>query len=152
MLTKTLITVALAGSLTLAGCAHQGPKEQAGSVIGGIAGGVLGHQVGSGSGRTAATIVGTLAGAAIGGSVGRSMDAEDRRQMAYTLENSRTGHTSTWKNPDTGYNYAMTPTRTYESSSGPCREFTMDARVDGRPETVRGTACRQSDGTWKIVD
>ncbi len=118
-------------------------------VIGGIVGGVVGSQVGGGRGRTAATIVGTIAGAAIGGSIGRSMDETDRLKAAHTLETVRTGVSSEWKNPDTRNEYRVTPTRTYETTEGPCREYTMDARVGGKPETVYGTACRQPDGSWR---
>lgn len=151
MYTRTLLAALMAGSLALAGCAQTGPKEQAGTVAGGLVGGVLGHQVGSGSGQTAATIVGTLAGAAIGGSIGRSMDEQDRRRMAATLERQRTGQTTRWQNPDTGHQYAMTPTKTYETDTGACREYTMDARIGGRTEEVYGTACRQPDGSWKKI-
>ncbi|BAZ92550.1 hypothetical protein TspCOW1_25700 [Thiohalobacter sp. COW1] len=143
----------LAATLGVGGCAtYQGPQEQAGMVIGGILGGVLGSEVGGGRGRTAAIIAGTLAGAAIGGAIGQSMDEVDRMKTAGTLETVRTGVTSTWQNPDTGYQYAVTPTRTYETSSGPCREYTIDAQIGGRTEQVYGTACRQPDGSWKVVE
>ena len=146
---KQLIVLALSGFIVLGGCAtHQGQNEQAGMFIGGLLGGLLGSEVGSGDGRIAAIIVGTLAGAQIGGSVGRSMDDTDRMKTNQTLETVRTGVGSSWVNPDTGNRYAVTPTRTYESTSGPCREYTIDAEIDGSTETVIGTACRQSNGTW----
>jgi surface antigen len=135
----------------LAGCAT-GPKEEVGMVIGGVVGGVLGHQVADGRVRTAATILGAVAGGAIGASIGRTMDDVDRMKMAATLETTRTGVSTTWRNPDTGYDYRMTPTRTYETARGPCREYTMDAMIGGRTEQVYGTACRQPDGSWRIVD
>ena len=142
--------VLLAGVLAAGGCAHQGQQEQGGMVIGGILGGLLGSQVGGGRGRTAAIIAGTMAGAAIGGSVGRTMDEVDRMKTAATLENVRTGVSSSWQNPDTGHRYTVTPTETYETSSGPCREYTIDAEIGGRTEQVYGTACRQSDGSWRV--
>jgi surface antigen len=120
-------------------------------VIGGVLGGLLGRQVGEGHGNVAAIIVGTLAGAAIGGSIGRTMDETDRLKTSMALENVRTGVPSTWRNPDTGNQYTVTPTRTYDSGSGPCREFTVDAVIGGRTEQVYGTACRQPDGSWKVV-
>ena len=122
-------------------------------VIGGALGGLLGAQVGDqeDQARTVAIIVGTLAGAAIGGAIGRSMYETDRLKTAQTLESVRTGVSSTWRNPDTGNQYAVTPTRTYETASGPCRDYTMEAEIDGQLEQVQGTACRQPDGTWKIV-
>jgi len=145
------ITAAVSVSVVLlAGCATPPTKEQTGMVIGGALGGILGSHIGGGSGTTAAIIVGTLAGAAIGGSVGRSMDETDRLKAASTLETVRTGVPSEWRNPDTGYEYTMTPTRTYQTSEGPCREYTMDATIGGNTEQIHGTACRQADGSWKV--
>lgn len=141
----------LALVVALPGCAT-GPKEGTGMVIGGIIGGVLGSQVGSGRGRTTATVIGALAGSAIGSGIGRQMDELDRMKMSATLETTRTGVATTWTNPDTGYDYRMEPTRTYESAEGPCREYTLDAEIGGRTEQVYGTACRQPDGSWLIVD
>jgi surface antigen len=141
-------------ALALGGCTttDYGQREQTGMVIGGALGGLLGSQVPGkhDQWRTAAIIVGTLAGAAIGGSVGRSMDDLDRMRTAQTLEGVRTGVPSTWRNPDTGYQYSMTPTRTFETAAGPCRDYTINALIDGRQEVVKGTACRQPDGTWRV--
>jgi len=151
MLKQTLISSAVAASLALSGCATtSGPNEQGGMIIGGALGGILGSQVGKGSGRTAAIIIGTLAGAAIGGNVGRSMDDTDRLKTAQSLETVRTGVPSSWQNPDTGNQYTVVPTRTYETNTGPCREYTVDAVIGGRPEKIYGTACRQPDGSWQV--
>jgi surface antigen len=68
-----------------------------------------------------------------------------------TLETVRTGVSSSWRNPDTGNEYTVIPTNTYETASGPCREYTINAVIDGRTQKVRGTACRQSDGTWQTM-
>jgi surface antigen len=126
---------------------------QQGEVIGGVLGGVLGSQVGEGSGQTAAIIIGTMAGAMIGRQVGQTMDDVDRMKTAQALNNNRTGQPTTWTNPDTGYEYTVTPTRTFEEPPGaPCREFQLDATVGGEPgQEVYGTACLQPDGSWKIV-
>lgn len=134
----------------LSGCETTTHAQQ-GEVIGGVLGGVLGSQVGEGHGNTAAIIVGTLAGSMIGRHIGQSMDDTDRMKTASTLNNARTGQPRTWVNPDTGYEYTVTPTRTYEESGGPCREFQLDATVDGVPDQeVNGTACLQSDGSWLV--
>lgn len=146
---KLAMVVTLTTTLGLGGCAsQQGQQQQVGTVVGGVLGGVLGSQVGDGKGRTAAIIAGSLAGAMMGGAVGKSMDDTDRLRTTQTFENARTGATSSWRNPDTGNSYRVTPTHTYESTSGPCREYVMDAQINGRPEQIRGTACRQSDGSW----
>jgi surface antigen len=151
MIRKTLYALILGSSVAIGGCAtYQGPSEQAGMVIGGVLGGVLGSEVGAGSGRTAAIIAGSLIGAAIGGAVGQSMDEVDRMKTAETLETVRTGVPAQWVNPDTGHRYTVVPTRTYETTAGPCREYTIDAVVGGRVEQVYGTACRQPDGSWRV--
>jgi surface antigen len=146
-----LLSSASACALLLAGCAnYQSQQEQSGMVIGGLLGGALGSQVGRGDGRTTAIVLGTLAGAAIGGSVGRSMAETDKLKTAHALENVRTGVPTSWKNPDTGNEYVVMPTRTYEAPSGPCREYTIDAVVAGQKDKLFGTACRQPDGSWQV--
>lgn len=135
--------------LTLAGCAVPVTQEQSGMVVGGIVGGVLGSQFGRGEGRTVATILGTVIGATIGGNIGRSMDENDRIKTAHALETVRSTVPTRWVNPDTRIAYTVVPTRTYDSPTGPCREYTVDALIDGRNERVVGTACRQPDGSWR---
>lgn len=147
---KTLLALVAASALA-AGCAQQPTNEDVGTVVGGVLGGAAGSQIGGDEeAQTIGTIVGAIAGAAIGGAVGRSMDQTDRLQAARTLETVPTGQTTSWVNNDSGYEYRMTPTETYTSGSQPCREFRMQASIEGDYETVRGTACRLPDGTWEI--
>ena len=146
-----ILSVTLLSFIILAGC-ETPTKRQSGTVIGGIAGGILGNQVGKGDGRTAAIIIGTIAGAFIGGAIGQEMDDNDHYRSQQALESTPTNQYSSWKNPDTGNSYTVTPTKTYQAASGPCREYTTDAIIDGRRETVYGTACRQADGSWQAAN
>jgi len=143
-----MISTALAASLS-AGCALN--QEQSGAVLGGAAGAAAGSAVGHGSGRTVAIILGALVGSAVGANIGRHMDEQDRTRTAQAMEYNRSGQASSWRNPDTQVGYTVTPQGTYETAEGPCREFTMQSEVGGKPEQVYGTACRQPDGAWKIV-
>ena len=146
----TAMLAAAASIVLLASCETMTHGDE-GEIIGGVVGGVLGSQIGDGSGRTAAIIIGTLAGAMIGRQIGENMDEVDRMKTARALNDSRTGTSTTWVNPDTGYEYTVTPTRTFEASGGPCREFRLDAEVGSSPnEEVYGTACLQADGSWLI--
>jgi surface antigen len=149
MCTKLIGSAIVACGLVLGGCAQPPTQQQSGLVIGGVLGGALGSRVGGGEGRTVATILGTLAGATVGGAVGRSMDDQDRMKVAHSLESVRTGVPSQWRNPDTGNQYSVVPTRTYESEGLPCREYTVDGAIGGKKEKVYGTACRQPDGSWQ---
>jgi surface antigen len=144
--------VAAAILSTLAACQQFEPtKQDIGMTAGAVLGGVLGAQIGHGSGSTAATIAGAALGAFLGSSIGKSMDRTDQLATAQALELSQSDRPTVWRNPDTGYTYSVTPTRTYETASGPCREFTTIGQIGGRNETVYGTACRQRDGTWKAL-
>lgn len=124
----------------------------AGGLIGAVLGGILGNQFGSGSGKVAMTAGGAVLGAVLGGNIGNSMDRIDRLQAQRTLESTATGKTVTWRNPDSGREYSMTPNRTYQRESGEyCRDFTTWGWIDGYEEKLRGTACRTADGTWRQV-
>ena len=149
--TATLSLAVLLGPWALIGCQTPVTQEQSGTIVGGVLGGIIGSQVGEGRGRTAATVIGTLVGAAIGGNVGRSMDETDRLRAAQALETVPTGKASTWRNPDSGNTYTVTPTRTVSSNEGPCREYTTTAVIGGKTEKVYGRACRQADGSWRVM-
>ena len=149
---KNLISIVLVISIfgTLAeGCAT---KQEAGMLTGAAVGAAVGSTVGRGSGRNFAIFLGSIVGANIGATVGQYMDEQDRLRTASILETNRTQQSTSWNNPDTGYDYTVTPTKTIETAEGPCREFTIDsAKVGGETQQVYGTACRQPDGSWKIT-
>lgn len=156
-----IIALCAAGALVLGLTACEGnqygQKQTAGAVLGGVAGGLLGSRVGGGSGRLAATAGGALLGVLIGSEVGKSLDKADRLYAARTtqnaLETSPSGQTSTWSNPDSGHSGTVTPQPAYQTSSGQyCREYQQQVTVGGKTETAYGTACRQPDGSWKIVN
>jgi surface antigen len=144
-----LAAIVAATLVALPGCETPPTKEQKGTVAGAVVGGVVGSTIGGGTGRTVAIVAGTIAGAVIGGKIGQKMDEADKLKAAQALESTPTGQATTWKNPDTGASYTMTPTKTVESATGPCRDFTVNGTVDGKAEMVTGTACRQADGSWK---
>lgn len=137
--------------LSLVGCTEV-TNEGVGSVAGGVAGGILGSQIGSGSGQVAATVVGAFAGAVLGGKIGEHMDRQDKLNMERALETSPTGKRSSWKNPDSGNQYSVTPTRTYYRQEQPCREYTTYANIGGKKEQIYGKACRQADGSWRVMN
>jgi len=145
------VAVAFAAVAALAACETPPTKQQTGAVTGAVVGGVVGSTIGGGTGRTVAIVAGTVAGALFGSHIGKRMDEADRLKAAQALEDAPSGKGTTWKNPDTGTEYTMTPTRTYQTGTGPCRDFTVDAKIEGKPEKVSGSACRQTDGTWKTT-
>lgn len=77
------------------------------------------------------------------------MDEADRIKITQALEMCRADYTIRWHNPTTGVDYSVMPARIYETASGPCREFTTQAVIDGQQQSVRASACRQPNGVWQ---
>jgi len=153
---KSIFAGILVLSLAFSGCASMGPKEGAGSVVGGVGGAVIGSQFGGGTGQVVGTAVGAIAGLLIGQEIGRSLDRADQLEMQrtaqYALENNRADETRAWRNPDSGHSGTITPKRAYKTEQGQdCREYQQTVLIGGEEQQAYGTACRQPDGTWKIV-
>lgn len=153
-LIKTCGLPLLAAALLAAGCAEQRErvdKSDAGQILGGVAGAAAGSQVGGGSGRTVAMIAGALIGSMVGERIGARMEEDDMRQAGMALENNRTGETAAWENPDTGNEFRITPTQTYDREGRPCREFEFHVETSRGSDVEERTACRNTDGTWEVV-
>lgn len=145
-------------ALVVAGCASQeggtlGPKTGAGAAIGAAGGGLLAAAAG---GKSKGIIAGVLIGGLLGGAIGNSLDQKDRKlareAASLSLENQPSGTTTNWHNPDSGNSGGFTPTSTYQKADGAyCREYEQTVTVGGEKQKAYGTACRQPDGTWKIV-
>ena len=137
-------------------CGPDGPtKQDSGMVVGAVAGEILGNQVGSGGGKVAATAIGAVVGGIVGSEIGRSMDQQDRmlaqRAELAALERGRSGEKTPWRNPDNGRYGEVVPSAPYKRGRVDCRDYAHTIYVDGRPQTMRGTACRNPDGSWSNV-
>jgi surface antigen len=157
---KRMMVLGLVAALgaPLMACTEDGRMngEVLGPVVGGLAGGFLGSQFGEGSGKTVAAIGGALAGAWVGSKVVSGLSAQDRtyyNQAATQAETAPVGQNITWYNPNTGAQGTITPTRTGQSSSGEqCREYQQTVTIGGKTEKAYGTACKQPNGGWKVVN
>ena len=147
---------ALLMMMGLAGCqTFSGPKEGIGTLTGAVAGGIIGNQVGGGDGKVIATATGAVIGALAGGAIGAMMDDNDRRKaleaQAEALEFHRSGSAVSWNNPDTGHRGFIVPKEAHMNNGRVCRAYTETIFIDERPEVAHGQACRDLDGTWKII-
>jgi surface antigen len=142
-----LIVVAATGCATV----EDNPKASIGAFGGAAFGGLIAAAAGGGGAAIAGAVIG---GALLGGLAGNMLDQRDKRMAAEAqqraLETAPTGRPVAWTNPDTGHSGTVTPTRTYHSDRGYCREFQNAVVIDGKNENAYGTACRQPDGSWKI--
>lgn len=138
-------------SFVLISC--EGYRAGVGGFGGAAAGGFLGHALGGGA---AGVIGGAIAGGLIGGAIGDRMDAADRRESEraaqQAFETAPSGQSTAWSNPDSGNHGTITPSRTFQSGNNEyCREFQQTVVIGGQEKKAHGTACRQSNGSWRIV-
>lgn len=145
-----LVPLTLAGSLTAC------DNEQVGTLAGAAAGAAAGRAIG-GDGYLG-VIVGAVAGAYLGNQVAKWLDDRDRQKIDQTaqgaLSDGKTGESYVWQNADSGNSGSVTPNSgQYTTSAGNlCRDFSQTAvSPAGQTASGSGTACKQPDGTWKIV-
>jgi surface antigen len=154
--TVRVLAVAWLGAAVAACSSDSGPKEVGGTLVGAGTGAVIGGAIGNASGNGA---VGALAGAAIGSMIGNrigaAMDDEDKRRayaaQLQALESGPSGAPVAWRNPDSGRYGSVVPGPAYAQNGTNCRQYTHTIYMDGKPQTARGTACRNPDGTWQPV-
>jgi surface antigen len=160
MSVSKLAVIVITG-LSLAACAGNpetgiGPKENTGTLLGALGGAAIGSQFGGGtSGHVAGALVGAGLGALIGNRIGAALDDDDR-QRAYAaqmdaLERGPSGAPVSWRNPDSGRYGTVVPGPAYVDAGRNCRSYTHTIYVDGRPQTARGTACSNPDGSWTPI-
>lgn len=145
MLKKSLILcVVLAPLLLNNSCVTKG---QTGALGGAAGGAILGQAIGH---NTSGTLIGAAVGGLLGYIVGNEMDKFDRDQLNQAYETSPSRQTTTWKNPDNGHHYAVTPQPAYQDRNGRnCREAEILATIDGKAEKTMATACREN-GRWVV--
>ena len=151
-LQRSLLAAPLAFSLALGACAN---KQDSGLAVGAVAGGVIGNQFGKGKGNILATVAGAVIGGIVGSEIGKSMDQQDRqlaqRAELDALERGQSGVSTPWRNPQNGRYGEVVPSKPYRRGPQDCRDYTHTVYIDGRPQAMRGTACRNPDGTWSNV-
>jgi surface antigen len=152
---RSTLCVALAMPLALVACGPDANKQDAGTLVGAVAGGVIGNQFGRGGGRVAATLAGAVVGGIVGNEIGRKFDQRDR-QLAQQAEmdaweRGQPGRPVHWRNPDNGRYGEVVAEAPYRRGEYDCRDYVHKVYIDGRPQSMRGTACRNPDGTWTPV-
>jgi len=146
----TLVAILTTGCATM----EANPKTTIGAVGGGTVGGLIAAAAGGNPAAIAASVIG---GMLIGGMVGNLLDQRDKQMAAEAahraMETAPTGKPVAWQNPDSGHSGTVTPTKTYQTANGNyCRDYQAAVVIDGKQERATGTACRQPDGSWRVVN
>jgi surface antigen len=150
---KTLATLLILFTpICLVGCDNVN-NQDVGTVTGGVLGGLIGSRFGGGTGQMVAIGAGAVTGAYLGAQIGKSMDMQDRARMNNAFENNAVGQPAYWQNSNTGVAYDITPVHNVSYDGNPyCREYRSTAIINGKHQQIYGTACRQPDGSWQIVN
>ena len=134
--------------LIASGCATTTSRGTSGAAIGAATGAIAGQAIGR---STKGTLLGAAVGGLLGYIIGNEMDKYDQARLNQVYESGPSHQRTQWVNPDTHRSYPVTPKPAYTQQSGQvCREAEILATVDGRPEKVVSTACRDNEGRWVI--
>jgi len=134
---------ALAAIALLAGCASKDPV--------GDNGGMLGLAPVSSLSSGAASVLGNLTG----NPAAKDLDERDKalsaEAIASVLQTGEAGKPSDWRNPQSGHFGQITPGPVYSVNDYACRDYVHRLTIGDRVETLRASACRQPDGTWRAL-
>ena len=118
-----------------------------GALLGGAAGNVIGR------GDAASTLAGALLGGIIGGrdrSGSRCAGSSVLRRVR-SFQALDTGRPMSWRGERREVYGEVIPGPSFREGRQYCREYTHTIYIGGRPQEGYGTACREPDGSWRIV-
>ncbi len=135
-----LVAGLLAG---VAGCGTTGSKQ--GSAASASAGAI-------GGGKSTAAMNGGL----VNGSIGTGLSASEKRsalQAEYkALEYTASGQSVAWKGDQANHYGEVVAAQPYRVGSQDCRQYAQTVNTGGASATARGTACRNADGSWTLLN
>ena len=153
---KKLVIATAVSAVLLTGCAGTYNKATTGAALGAITGTALAYGLGKDSSKKNLWLIaGAAAGGLAGNAIGKQLDERDKLLLGQTFQNTMetapNQQVGSWNNPNTGNSGTVTPTQTMMSANNqPCREFQTTVNIGGELTQAYGTACRNSDGSWKI--
>lgn len=99
-----------------------------------------------------AAIVEAMAGGLIGELGGADLDSRDRRRALEAeyraLEYMQAGQGVSWGRAGSDRYGEVVAGSPYRVGSQDCRQYKHTIQIDKRSRTARGTACRNTDGSW----
>ncbi len=135
----------VASALSLSGCLTVGGTN--------VATDPPGPRTQSGAdGAIASSIIASMNGGLIGGAAGSRLTGAERRpalEAEYrALEYMAAGQAVSWQGDDARRGGEVVAAQPYRVGSQDCRQYAHTFSLNGPRQTVRGTACRNPDGSW----
>jgi len=136
-------------------CERQRGNAAGGAIAGAIVGGLIGNSVSGRRDRGAGTAAGAILGGIAGASIASNLSCEDRSYAVDAefrgFEGGRPHQRYDWRSPRGDARGYVQVEDYYRDRGRRCANYTEEVWVGGRPETIRGRACRQPDGRWQTV-
>ncbi len=99
---------------------------------------------------------GISGGGLVGGPFGAKLERADRTlafEAEYkALEYSKGGEPVTWAGKTGAASGKVVAAQPYRVGSQDCRQYSHDLDLSGAVASARGTACRNNDGTWTLLE
>lgn len=151
-LSSSLLITTVVSITFITGCGGNGmSRGETNAVIGAIIGSEIGKQFGGGHGKRVTRLLGAAIGGYIGASLGRPLDGYDQSNINQAMSTAPDNSRVRWQNNNSGAQYAITPTNSYQTSvnqaPAQCRDYTMTVDMGGTPQFVQGRAC-MVNGQW----
>ncbi len=103
----------------------------------------------------ATRIVEAMAGGLVGRAVREGLDERDRRRALEAeyraLEYTPVGQTVEWGRRGSRLHGEVRAGAPYRVGSQDCRQYMHTVHVGGQSRSIRGTACRNDDGSWTPI-
>jgi len=143
---KQLIAIMLITTLVLSGCARLGTSQSGQGFF---------SPTRSPAQSTAAAISATNVLTFINSSVATQLTSKERAEAAsaqfYALQFGRPGAPRNWQG-DSGAVGRVSVGPYVRVNALDCRDFTHSVTIAGKQYDREGTACREVDGSWNVVD
>ena len=121
-----------------------------GGVVG-LVGGVTSKDAVVTTGRSH-VVAGAATGPLVGPRLARAMDDVDHHCVGRTLEYAPDNHRVRWQSDTNNSAFLVVPVRTFQNQGGLyCREYLASVTVGGKAQEALASACRASNGTWKLL-
>jgi len=154
----TAVVVASIAALPLVGCqtveqeTGLNRNTQAGALGGAAFGGIIAGLAGANPAWIAASVImGGVAGGALGNYLGKDNAEKHVQTNLSALNTLGPGQTASWSDTQAGSSGSTTVDRVFTSPGGQtCKAYTETVKTPQRSVTEQATACRQSDGSWKV--
>lgn len=134
-------------ALSLAGCA----TTNGGASGGAVASGFAGQKVRPSGPPVGEEIILAMGGGLIGRGIGSGLSQSEKTRALEAeyraLEYQPVGEKATWGEAG-GTHGEVVAAQPYRVGSQDCRQYAHTVTVRGASKTARGTACRNSDGSW----